>query len=69
MCEKYNGIRAYWDGEDFYSRLGNHLEAPEWFIRDLPNDVELDGELWGGRQKLQYILNVVGGGCVFDASD
>ena len=31
-------------------------------IRGLPNNMELDGELWGGRQKFQYTLNVVRGG-------
>src|SRR5690349_17670486 len=35
MSEKLDGIRAYWDGEAFVSRLGNRFLAPAWFTRDL----------------------------------
>src|SRR5688500_9984165 len=38
MSEKLDGIRAYWDGEAFTSRLGNKFYAPDWFIADLPAD-------------------------------
>src|SRR5262249_18432283 len=34
MSEKLDGIRAYWDGEAFVSRLGNKFFAPDWFIED-----------------------------------
>jgi DNA ligase-1 len=49
MSEKLDGVRAYWDGKTFYSRLGNEFIAPSWFIQDLPSDMALDGELFGGR--------------------
>ena len=54
MSEKFDGIRAYWDGKDFYSRLGNLILAPDWFVRDFPHDIELNGELFGGRGKFQH---------------
>ena len=50
MSEKLDGVRAYWDGEAFVSRLGNQFLAPAWFTADLPADT-LDGELWVARKK------------------
>lgn len=49
MMEKYDGVRAYWDGRSFRSRSGKiAFKAPGWFTAPLPNIV-LDGELHGGR--------------------
>jgi DNA ligase-1 len=48
MSEKLDGVRAYWDGKTFRTRLGGTYEAPEWFTEGLP-DCPLDGELWAGR--------------------
>jgi len=28
--EKLDGVRAYWDGRDFYSRQGQPFPCPEW---------------------------------------
>src|SRR6516225_3743896 len=36
MSEKLDGVRAYWDGERFLSRLGNLYHAPDWFLEGLP---------------------------------
>jgi DNA ligase-1 len=36
LSEKLDGVRAYWDGERFLSRLGNIFHAPEWFLEGLP---------------------------------
>jgi DNA ligase-1 len=58
MSEKLDGVRAYWDGKVFLSRLGNRYYAPDWFTKDLP-DFPLDGELWGGRKKFQRTVSVV----------
>jgi len=33
--EKYNGWRAYWDGERLLSRNGNDYCAPAWFLAGL----------------------------------
>ena len=61
MSEKLDGIRAYWDGEGFISRLGNRFVAPDWFVADLPADT-LDGELWVGRKMFQKTTSIVRSG-------
>jgi DNA ligase-1 len=61
MSEKLDGVRAYWDGEAFVSRLGNRFVAPDWFTADLPADT-LDGELWVDRKKFQKTISVVRSG-------
>jgi DNA ligase-1 len=61
MSEKLDGIRAYWDGETFTSRLGNQFFAPNWFVEDLPADT-LDGELWVGRKMFQKTTSIVRSG-------
>jgi DNA ligase-1 len=47
------------DSTGLWSRLGNVVHAPNWFIYQLPDDMPLDGELWGGygmsRQKIMSI--------------
>ncbi|TMQ20697.1 MAG: DNA ligase [Deltaproteobacteria bacterium] len=58
MSEKLDGVRAYWDGEAFVSRLGNRFIAPDWFTADLPGDT-LDGELWVDRKKFQKTISIV----------
>jgi DNA ligase-1 len=65
MSEKLDGIRAYWDGEGFISRLGNKFYAPDWFIADLPADT-LDGELWVGRKMFQRTTSIVRSGAQSD---
>jgi DNA ligase-1 len=52
VSEKYDGVRAYWDGKNFRSRLGNIFHAPDWFTEGFP-DFALDGELWMGRGRFQ----------------
>lgn len=58
MSEKLDGIRAFWNGKTFISRLGNEFYAPDWFIEGLPNMI-LDGELWAGRKKFQRATSIV----------
>jgi DNA ligase-1 len=58
MSEKLDGIRAYWNGKVFISRLGNEFYAPDWFVEGLP-DMILDGELWAGRKKFQRATSIV----------
>src|SRR5215468_3687583 len=57
MSEKLDGVRAYWDGKQFLSRLGNPYHAPDWFVAGLPPD-PLDGEIWGGRKKFQRTVSI-----------
>ena len=58
MSEKLDGVRAYWDGKQFISRLGNLYHAPDWFLHGLPG-VPLDGELWIDRKKFQRTVSIV----------
>ncbi len=58
MSEKLDGVRAYWDGTQFLSRLGNLYHAPDWFVAGLP-DFPLDGELWVARKAFQRTISVV----------
>ena len=58
MSEKLDGVRAYWDGQRFVSRLGNVYLAPAWFTGGLPN-TPLDGELWVGRKRFQRCVSIV----------
>ena len=58
MSEKLDGVRAYWDGQRFVSRLGNAFVAPPWFTADLP-DHPLDGELFAGRKRFQATVSIV----------
>lgn len=58
MSEKLDGVRAWWDGKKFISRLGNEYHAPEWFKGELP-DIVLDGELFVGRKRFQETVSAV----------
>lgn len=58
MSEKLDGVRAYWNGKQFISRLGNVYHAPEYFTAGLPA-YPLDGELWIGRGQFQETVSVV----------
>lgn len=58
LSEKLDGVRAYWDGQRFWSRNGNLYHAPDWFVAGLPA-VALDGELWLGRKKFQRTTSIV----------
>ncbi len=59
MSEKLDGVRAIWNGRTLISRTGKEFCAPDWFIRDLPDSVMLDGELWEGRGKFQKTVGKV----------
>lgn len=58
LSEKLDGVRAYWDGKNLMSRLGNVFFAPAWFLAELP-DTPLDGELWMARKSFQKTVSVV----------
>jgi DNA ligase-1 len=57
--EKWDGIRALWDGEKMISRgsgVGKpkvYTYIPEWFKNTLPPGIPLDGEIWIGRGLFQ----------------
>ena len=58
MSEKLDGVRAYWDGKQLISRLGNPICAPDWFVAGLP-PIAMDGELFGGRGQFQTTVSIV----------
>ncbi|PPQ74948.1 hypothetical protein CVT24_010179 [Panaeolus cyanescens] len=59
MSEKLDGVRTFYDGTQFISRLGNAFTPPNWFLEKLPSDVTLDGELYGGRGNFQSTVSIV----------
>ena len=59
MSEKLDGVRAYWDGTQFLSRLGNLFHAPGLVHRGACRRMPLDGELWIDRKKFQQTVSIV----------
>lgn len=58
MSEKLDGMRAYWSAGKLWTRTGNEISAPEWFVEGLPVDTELDGELFLGRQQFGECMSI-----------
>ncbi|HEX4641050.1 MAG TPA: DNA ligase [Chthoniobacterales bacterium] len=59
MSEKYDGLRAWWDGQKLWTRNGNLIHAPDYFLAELPPDIALDGELWIGHGKFEETVSTV----------
>ncbi|MDY0211628.1 MAG: DNA ligase [Desulfuromonadaceae bacterium] len=58
MSEKLDGVRAYWDGEQLYSKNGFPFNPPPEFVAELP-PFALEGELWGGRDTFVQTIATV----------
>lgn len=58
ISEKYDGVRAFWDGRELRFRSGRRVPAPDWFIAGLPAQ-PLDGELWLGRRRFDELSAIV----------
>ncbi len=58
ISEKFDGVRARWDGSQLVSRGGNVFAAPPWFTTDFPT-MPLDGELWVGRGRYEEVSSIV----------
>ena len=58
VSEKYDGVRAWWDGRDLRFRSGLPIAAPAWFTAQLPA-LPLDGELWLGRRRFEAVSAAV----------
>ena len=58
VSEKYDGVRALWNGQQLHTRQGLPIAAPEWFTRDWPA-IALDGELWAGRGRFDHVQSAV----------
>jgi len=58
VSEKYDGVRAYWDGQVLRFRSGLPIGAPRSFVERLP-PAPLDGELWLGRGRFDALSAIV----------
>ena len=53
VSEKYDGVRAHWDGRQLRTRGGEPINAPAWFTAGWPA-LPMDGELWAGRGRFEH---------------
>ena len=58
VSEKFDGVRACWDGRVLRFRSGLPIAAPAWFTRRLPA-LPLDGELWLDRGRFEALSGIV----------
>tara|TARA_R110001583_G_scaffold129577_2_gene281351 strand:- start:237 stop:1049 length:813 start_codon:yes stop_codon:yes gene_type:complete len=54
VSEKLDGVRGYWTGTQLFTRAGNLLSPPSWFIENWPK-IAMDGELWSARGQFEQI--------------
>jgi len=58
VSEKFDGVRALWDGRVLRFRSGREVAAPRWFLEKLPAQ-PLDGELWLARGRFEDLSGFV----------
>ena len=58
VSEKYDGVRALWDGRTLRFRSGRSVPAPASYTGCLPAQL-LDGELWLGRGRFDALSALV----------
>ena len=58
ISEKFDGVRAIWDGAVLRFRSGRTIAAPAWFTSKLPR-TPLDGELWLARGQFDVLSGIV----------
>jgi DNA ligase-1 len=58
VSEKFDGVRAQWDGRTLRFRGGGVVPAPAWFTKNFPA-VSLDGELWIARDQFDALSGTV----------
>ncbi|HLN86448.1 MAG TPA: hypothetical protein VK200_08285, partial [Candidatus Limnocylindrales bacterium] len=58
VSEKYDGVRAIWDGKVLRFRSGRPVNTPAWFVAKLPGQA-LDGELWLARGRFEALSGIV----------
>lgn len=58
VSEKYDGVRAFWDGRLLRHRSGRPVSVPRVFSARLPA-TPLDGELWLGRGRFDALSAIV----------
>jgi len=59
VSEKYDGVRACWDGRQLWTRHAHPIHAPAWFTAGWPTQ-PLDGELWAGRGRFTAASSAAG---------
>ncbi len=58
VSEKFDGVRAQWDGRALRFRGGGLVPAPAWFTANFPA-LPLDGELWIARDRFDALSGTV----------
>ena len=58
VSEKFDGVRAQWDGRALRFRGGGLVPAPAWFTANFPA-LPLDGELWIARGRFDALSGTV----------
>lgn len=58
VSEKFDGVRAQWDGHTLRFRGGGRVPAPAWFTANFPA-VPLDGELWIAHGRFDVLSGTV----------
>ena len=59
VSEKYDGIRAIWDGEKFISRGKKVFTyVPDYFKQLMPPGLALDGEIWISRNNFKEVSRI-----------
>jgi DNA ligase-1 len=58
VSEKLDGVRAYLKAGKLYTRQGNIIRVPAWFLEGMP-DCDLDGELFIARGQFSKVAAIV----------
>ena len=58
ISEKFDGIRAIWDGKNLRSRNGKIINAPSFWTTNFP-PFAIDGELWTKREDFENLYSIV----------
>lgn len=58
VSEKFDGVRARWDGTHLWTRAGNRIPAPPAFTAGWPRQA-LDGELWIARNRFDEVSAII----------
>ena len=66
VSEKFDGVRALWDGQKLRFRSGREIAAPGSFLARLPAQ-PLDGELWLARGRFDELSGLVRRAAPYDA--
>jgi DNA ligase-1 len=58
ISEKLDGVRGRWDGQRLWSRGGQRIAVPDWFVEGWPA-IPMDGELWIARGEFETVSALV----------